>query len=235
MVTASPSDWKSAAVIGGGGAMAVADLDWERWRSNRSSDCSRDVEINVCRQKGSRASLSDFLNRNLHMSHVLPTSVQGLFVKLDMIYNWVEQIYGCKFFCGLLAPKITRITCIVLLHYTYAVLRDDVVKSVDDYSINELHFSSPMGAEQSERGADRDSVKKEGRHIYIFSFFQQMFRVDGEISHSATDMVVMGLSLNGVTEVVGVAWRFGGGQMVSNYEIYFGSRWFTALAEVDGG
>ncbi|KAL3623199.1 hypothetical protein CASFOL_032015 [Castilleja foliolosa] len=31
MVTASPSDWKSAAVIGGGGATAVADLDWERW------------------------------------------------------------------------------------------------------------------------------------------------------------------------------------------------------------
>ncbi|KAL3617656.1 hypothetical protein CASFOL_037977 [Castilleja foliolosa] len=40
-----------------------------------------------------------------------------------------------------------------------------------------------------------------------------------------------GLSLNGVTKVVGVAWRFGGGQMVSNYEIDFGSRWFTALAE----
>ncbi|KAL3631852.1 hypothetical protein CASFOL_010391 [Castilleja foliolosa] len=33
MVTASPSDWKSAAVIGGVGATAVADLDWERWRS----------------------------------------------------------------------------------------------------------------------------------------------------------------------------------------------------------
>ncbi|KAL3620398.1 hypothetical protein CASFOL_035310 [Castilleja foliolosa] len=33
MVTASPSDWKSAVVIGGGGATAVADLDWERWHS----------------------------------------------------------------------------------------------------------------------------------------------------------------------------------------------------------
>ncbi|KAL3626438.1 hypothetical protein CASFOL_029987 [Castilleja foliolosa] len=45
---------------------------------------------------------------------------------------------------------------------------------------------------------------------------------------------VMGLSLNGVTEVVGVARRFGGGQMVSNYEIDCGSRWVTALAEGDG-
>ncbi|KAL3634537.1 hypothetical protein CASFOL_021591 [Castilleja foliolosa] len=37
---------------------------------------------------------------------------------------------------------------------------------------------------------------------------------------------VMGLSLNGVTEVVGVVRRFVGGQMVSKYEIDFGSSAF---------
>ncbi|KAL3617485.1 hypothetical protein CASFOL_037806 [Castilleja foliolosa] len=53
-----------------------------------------------------------------------------------------------------------------------------------------------------------------------------------EVLTGSCNWVVLGL--NGVTEVVGVARRFGGGQMVSNYEIDFGSRWVTALAEGDG-
>ncbi|KAA8527941.1 hypothetical protein F0562_035190 [Nyssa sinensis] len=44
--------------------------------SNRSSDCKED-EQNKLPNKDSRVSLSDFLNRKLHKSSVVPKSVQG--------------------------------------------------------------------------------------------------------------------------------------------------------------
>ncbi|KAL3642087.1 hypothetical protein CASFOL_012902 [Castilleja foliolosa] len=174
------------------GQRSITSTPLFRAASNRSSDCARDVEINVCRQKGSRASLSDFLNRNLHRSHVLPTSVQACLGSWMRFTTGLNNLYDCSakdFFSGLLAPKITRITCIVLLHYIFAVLRDDVVKSVDDYSINgkELHFSSPMGAEQSERGADRESVKKEGREAETKFSIDVAFNMFKNVERDKTD------------------------------------------------
>ncbi|KAL0368568.1 UNVERIFIED_CONTAM: hypothetical protein Scaly_1075700 [Sesamum calycinum] len=45
--------------------------------SNRSSDCEKNLVTKAPSQKGSHLSLSDFLNRSLHRSSVLPSSVQG--------------------------------------------------------------------------------------------------------------------------------------------------------------
>ncbi|KAL8486817.1 hypothetical protein ACS0TY_023031 [Phlomoides rotata] len=45
--------------------------------ANRSSDCTGDVEIKGPREKGSHISFSDFLNRKLHRSSVLPTALEG--------------------------------------------------------------------------------------------------------------------------------------------------------------
>ncbi|KAL0433055.1 UNVERIFIED_CONTAM: hypothetical protein Slati_2639800 [Sesamum latifolium] len=45
--------------------------------SNRSSDCEKNLVNKAPSQKGSQHSLSDFLNRNLHRSSVLPSTVQG--------------------------------------------------------------------------------------------------------------------------------------------------------------
>ncbi|KAK4421729.1 hypothetical protein Salat_2123500 [Sesamum alatum] len=45
--------------------------------SNRSSDCEKNLVTKARSQKDSHPSLSDFLNRKLHRSSVLPSSVQG--------------------------------------------------------------------------------------------------------------------------------------------------------------
>ncbi|KAH6778139.1 hypothetical protein C2S52_006347 [Perilla frutescens var. hirtella] len=45
--------------------------------SNRADDCKRNAGIKAPSEKGSRISLSDFLNRKLHRSSVLPASVEG--------------------------------------------------------------------------------------------------------------------------------------------------------------
>ncbi|XP_027166894.1 uncharacterized protein LOC113766935 [Coffea eugenioides] len=45
--------------------------------SNRSSDFKKTVEIKASNEKGSQVSLSEFLNRKLHQSSVLPGSAQG--------------------------------------------------------------------------------------------------------------------------------------------------------------
>ncbi|KAG8372763.1 hypothetical protein BUALT_Bualt12G0100600 [Buddleja alternifolia] len=45
--------------------------------SNRSNYCEKNVEIKASGQKGPNHSLSDFLNRKLNRSSVLPSSVQG--------------------------------------------------------------------------------------------------------------------------------------------------------------
>ncbi|CAA0818656.1 Unknown protein [Striga hermonthica] len=45
--------------------------------SHRYSDCEGDASIKAPNRKGTRPSLSDFLNSKLHTSSVLPTSVQG--------------------------------------------------------------------------------------------------------------------------------------------------------------
>ncbi|KAL6571359.1 hypothetical protein OROHE_003002 [Orobanche hederae] len=47
------------------------------FRASSNRDCEGDVEIKVPIRKVSRPSLSDFLNRKLHRSSVLPTSIQG--------------------------------------------------------------------------------------------------------------------------------------------------------------
>ncbi|KAG6420022.1 hypothetical protein SASPL_116536 [Salvia splendens] len=44
--------------------------------SNRSNGCEQNAGIKAPTAKGSRISLSDFLNRKLHRSSVLPTSVE---------------------------------------------------------------------------------------------------------------------------------------------------------------
>ncbi|GFP98319.1 hypothetical protein PHJA_001975800 [Phtheirospermum japonicum] len=99
------------------------------FRAASNRDCERDVETKVSSGKGSRASLSDFLNRKLHRSSVLPTSVQE----------------------------------------------------------KELPFSSPNTAEQSERGANGESVKKEGREAETKFSIDGAFNMFKNIERDKTD------------------------------------------------